>query len=100
MRGMHVPVWLTLMCAAFVIVWGAYRVKLGLRSREAEAKAAERKGLFGMPRRTHLLIGLIYLLLGAGLLAISFGWNPIQFDAGTPEPALPPPGGAVPVEVH
>ena len=103
MRGMHVPVWLTLMCAALVILWGGYRMKLGLRSKEAEARAAERKGLFGMPRRTHLLIGLVYVLLGVGLLAVSFGWNPLTFssDAARPEPGLPSGSPeAVPVDVR
>jgi hypothetical protein len=71
---MRLPLWLTLMCAATVILWGAYRIKLGLRSAEAEAKAREKRGLYGMPRRTHLLIGLVYLLLGLGLIAISQGW--------------------------
>ena len=75
---MRLPAWLTLTCAAMVIVWGAYRIKIGLRSREAEARAAEKKGLFAMPRRTHLLIGTIYLLLGVGLVAVTFGWDPID----------------------
>jgi hypothetical protein len=105
MRGMHVPVWLTLMCAALVIVWGGYRVKLGLRSKEAEAKAAEKRGLFGLPRRTHLLLGLVYVLLGLGLVAISFGWNPLNFGSGSgpgpSEPGLPSGSpGAVPVDVR
>jgi hypothetical protein len=71
---MRLPLWLTLMCASMVILWGAYRIKLGLRSAEAEAAAREKKGIYGMPRRTHLLIGVVYLLLGGGLVAISQGW--------------------------
>ncbi len=103
MPRMSVPPWLTLMCAALVILWGGYRIKLGLRSAAAEAKAVEKKGLFGMPRRTHLLLGLVYVLLGAGLIAISVGWNPLHFEvgAGKAEPPLPPAGGSsVPVDLH
>ena len=74
---MRLPAWLTLTCAAMVILWGLYRIRLGFRSRAAEAKAREKKGLFGMPGRTHVLYGIIYLLLGGGLVAITLGWNPM-----------------------
>jgi len=74
---MRLPAWLTLTCAAMVILSGSYRIKLGLRSRAAEERAREKKGLFGMARRTHILYGIIYLLLGAGLIAITFGWDPM-----------------------
>ena len=80
-RRVRLPAWLTLTCAAMVILWGAYRIKLGLRNASAEEKAREKKGLFGLPRRTHLLIGVIYLLLGAGLIAVTFGWNPVAWES-------------------
>jgi len=86
----HLPAWLTLTCAAMVLLWGGYRIKLGLRGRAAEERAKEKKGLYGLPRRTHLLIGLIYVLLGTGLIAVTFGWNPLA-----PAPKAKP-GGAVP----
>jgi hypothetical protein len=94
-RRVRLPAWLTLTCAAMVILWGAYRIKLGLRTASAEAKAAEKKGLFGLPRRTHLLIGVIYLLLGAGLIAVTFGWNPLAMNE---RPAQPRGDGAIEVE--
>lgn len=97
---MRLPPWLSLTCAAMVILWGAYRIKLGLRSREAEAKAREKKGIFGMPRRTHLLIGLIYLILGGGLVAVTFGWNPLARRAKAPEPVTPAEPGAIEVETR
>ncbi|MCA9680206.1 MAG: hypothetical protein H6709_12535 [Kofleriaceae bacterium] len=74
---MHLPAWITLSCATMVLLWGAYRIKLGVRSAEAERQAIQKKGLFGLPRRTHLLIGVIYLLLGGGLIAVTLGWNPL-----------------------
>jgi hypothetical protein len=91
----RLPAWLTLTCAAMVILWGSYRLKLGLRSAAAEEKAREKKGLFGMPRRTHLLIGVIYLLLGAGLIAVTFGWNPVAWDG---KPKAQPGGDSIEVE--
>lgn len=74
---MRVPVWLTLGVALLVCVFGAYRIRLAFRSDEEDQRARERKGLYAMGRRTHFLIGVVYLLLGAGLVATSFGWNPL-----------------------
>jgi hypothetical protein len=34
-----------------------------------------------MGKRTHLLVGIVYILLGAGLIATSFGWNPFGGSA-------------------
>jgi hypothetical protein len=60
-----------------VTVFGVYRLSLGFRSREQDERARARGGLYGMPRRTQGLIGVVYLLLGAALVATSFGWNPL-----------------------
>jgi len=73
---MRVPVWLTLGVALLVCAFGAYRIRLAFRSDEEDARARARKGLYAMGRRTHLLIGVVYLLLGGALVATSFGWNP------------------------
>ena len=73
---MRIPVWLTLGVAALVMIFGVYRIVLGFRSDEEDQRAKARKGLYGMGRRTHFLIGIVYLLLGGGLVATSFGWNP------------------------
>jgi hypothetical protein len=73
---LRLPIWLTLGIAALVIIFGVYRIILSRRSDDEQERAAARKGLYGMSRRTHLLIGIVYLLLGAGVVAVSFGWNP------------------------
>ena len=75
--GVRIPVWLTLAIAAVVILFGVYRIKLGLtRTDEQEAAAKKRGGLYSMSKRTHLVVGIVYLLLASGLVAVSFGWNP------------------------
>ena len=86
---MRVPVWLTLGIAALVIIFGAYRIRLAFRSDEEDARAKARKGLYAMGRRTHALVGIVYLLLGGALIATSFGWNPFgnAFSGGTETPA-------------
>lgn len=86
---LRLPIWLTLGIAALVIIFGVYRIILSRRSDEEQERAVKRKGLYGMARRTHLLIGIVYLLLGSGLVAASFGWNPFGnfFGPKTEEPA-------------
>jgi len=72
----RIPAWLTLAVSALVIFFGVYRIRLAFRSRDADDRARARGGLFGMARQTQLLIGVVYVLLGAGLVATTFGWNP------------------------
>lgn len=73
---MRIPVWLTLAVAILVIAFGIHRIRLSFRSADEEARARQRKGLYSMGRSTHRLIGIVYLLLGASLVATTFGWNP------------------------
>ncbi len=86
---LRIPVWLTLGVAALVIIFGVYRITLSRRTDEQEAVAKKRKGLYGMARRTHLLIGIVYILLGGGIVAATFGWNPFgsAFGPKTEQPA-------------
>lgn len=99
---MRVPVWLTLGVALLVCVFGAYRISLAFRSDEEDRRAREKKGLYAMARRTHFLIGLVYLLLGGALIATSFGWNPFGGVFGpkssAPNTTSAPLKGGVPVE--
>jgi hypothetical protein len=86
---MRVPVWLTLGVALLVCVFGAYRIRLAFRSDEEDERARAKKGLYAMGRRTHFLIGVVYLLLGSALVATSFGWNPFggMFGPSTQAPS-------------
>ena len=97
---MRIPVWLTLGVAALVIVFGVHRIRLSFRSEEEEARARQRKGLYAMGRRTHRLIGIVYLLLGAALVATSFGWSPFGdlFGPSTAVPKEKPTSTSVPID--
>src|SRR5450432_849812 len=86
---MRLPQWLTLLVAAWVIVFGLYRIKLAMDPKQALKKAEGKKGLFALGRRTQALVGVIYLLLGGALVATSFGWNPM---AGAFAPSTEAPG--------
>ena len=97
---MRIPVWLTLGVAAVVLIFGGYRIYLATRT-PVEGQPAKR-GFYGMGKRTHLVVGIVYLLLGAGLIATSFGWNPfggaIGPDTETPAKDKAPTKGGVPAD--
>ena len=98
---MRVPVWLTLGVALVVCVFGLYRIRLAFRSDAAtEAAGGKKKGLYSMGRRTHALIGIVYLLLGAALVATTFGWNPFGdlFGPATEVPKEKPASRSVPID--
>ena len=75
---MRVPVWLTLGVAVLVIVFGSFRIRLALKKAAPDDGGARLMGggFYKMSSRTHLLIGVVYLLLGGALIATSFGWHP------------------------
>ena len=71
-----VPLWLTILVAAVVITFGLYRLKIAMRSDLEDEKARAKKGLYALPRRTHFLFGILYLLLGAFVIATGLGYRP------------------------
>jgi hypothetical protein len=94
-----VPRWLTLLVAFVVLGFGSFRIWLGMRKvpppveGEAPESAPSRSvfagGFYRMGKRSHLFVGLIYVLLGAALIATSFGFNPFgnAFGPSTEVPA-------------
>ena len=110
---MRIPVWVTLGVALLVIGFGSYRIWLSLRPeppKEEDAKPVTGMpsrslfagGFYRMGKRTHLFVGVIYLLLGAALIATSFGFNPLgdAFGPTTEKPSKDnaPTKGGVPID--
>lgn len=96
---MQLPQWLTIAVAGVVILFGVHRLRISFRSAEAEQKAVARGGLYGQRRRTHRLIGIVYLMLGAALVATSFGWNPLgRWFAPKAATRAPEPGMLAPLK--
>src|SRR3569623_1130637 len=89
--AVRVPVWLTLGVAVLVHDFGVYRIRLALKTPETQSGDGNvmGRGFYRMAPRTHLLIGGVYILLGVGLIATSFGWNPLgnSFGPDTEKPA-------------
>jgi hypothetical protein len=85
----RIPVWLTLGVAGLVLLFGAYRIWLAMRKDDLKVEGDDmpspRRGIYNMSRRSHLFVGIIYLLLGGALIATSFGFNPFGglFGPGT-----------------
>lgn len=71
-----IPRWITFFIAGMVLLFGVYRLYLAWTT-DAETLQA-RKGLYGLPRRTHALFGVLYLLLAGFLIASAFGYNPFR----------------------
>jgi len=100
----RVPVWLTLGVAILVLGFGVFRIRLALKKPDAEDGGAKLMGggFYKMSSRTHLLIGVVYILLAAGLIATSFGWNPIGGafgpDTETPSKDKAPTKTGIPVD--
>lgn len=86
---MHVPAWLAITIACAVILFGCYRLWIAAAGPPDSERTKARRGMLAMPRRTHALIGIIYLLVGGALIATSMGWNP--FRKSTPAKVAPPP---------
>lgn len=75
---MRLPVWLPIALAVLAFTWGAYRIRIAFRSDDEDTRARDgKRGLFALARRTHLLFGVVYLLLGGMLVATALGWNPV-----------------------
>ena len=68
---MVVPVWLTLLVAIVVLAFGGFRIYLATKKPDPEGR-----GFYKMKPTSHAFVGIIYLLLGAALIATSFGWKP------------------------
>jgi uncharacterized membrane protein YidH (DUF202 family) len=67
------PAWVSYIVGAVVILFGVFRIKMGFRSTEENDKAMKRGGLYALPRRTHILIGIVYIALGVYLILLGIG---------------------------
>src|SRR5688572_21229675 len=86
---MRIPLWLTIAAAIFVTGFGAFRIYVATRKPDPNTDPdAPRSGFNRMSSRMNLAMGVLYILLGVGLIAVSAGWNPLggMFAADTKKP--------------
>lgn len=85
---MTVPRWLLFLVAAWVIAFGLFRIFVALRRRPGVTDGPNymRKGLYARSPRTHILFGIVYLILGGFLVATGFGWSPATNLSGCAKP--------------
>lgn len=79
---MILPRWLLFGVAAWVIAFGVFRIAIALRPPRVDGPNFRRKGLFGRAPRSHVLFGVVYLILGGFLIATGLGWAPAADLAG------------------
>jgi|GEM_PF-2800464 len=95
---MEIPQWLMLVIAGLVILFGAYRMFLAVAGPSNEERAKHRRGMLAMSRRSHALVAALYFIVGALLLASSFGFSPFLKKSADPTaPVKPGPGSALPL---
>lgn len=104
---MVLPRWIPFLIAAWVIAFGILRLRIATRKDEDEnednPKPNYRKGgYYARSKRSHMLFGIAYLILGGYCIAMGFGY---QFDIvgscrGKQSQSAPAGDeGAVPVDV-
>ena len=77
---MTVPRWLLFLVAAWVMVFGLFRIYIAVRPRRRDDDGPNfmRKGLYARTPRSHILFGALYVVLGGFLIATGFGWSPVM----------------------
>ena len=79
--GVALPAWIFFLVAVWVIAFGVFRIVVAVRRQKLAAKDPERpnfmkRGLYALSPRTHILFGVVYIVLGGCLVAMGFGWQP------------------------
>lgn len=76
---MLLPRWLFILVAVWVTGFGLFRLYMAIKRLrspgEDDRPNFQKRGLYAMSPRTHILFAVVYLLLGAALWAMSFGWQ-------------------------
>ncbi len=78
---MALPAWVFFLVAVWVMAFGVFRIVVAVKRKRLLESDPERpnlmkRGLYALSPRTHILFGVVYLLLGGCLVAMGFGWQP------------------------
>lgn len=75
---MMLPRWIPFLIAAWVIAFGILRLRIALRKDEPEGSERpnyRKGGYYARSKRSHLLFGVAYLVLGGYCVAMGFGYH-------------------------
>ena len=87
---MSVPPWSLFAIAAWLLLFGAFRIGVGLRGRRQQAENDAPRGLLALSWRRHVVFGVFYLAVGGYLVIMGLGYGvPTAMQADEPV-SLPP----------
>lgn len=97
---MMIPPWVPILVAVWVIAFGIFRIYIATRKieKDPEEPNLRRKGFYARSKRTHILFGIAYLLLGAYCLAMGFGYQVDLIGACMQNQEQPAASDSTPVE--
>jgi hypothetical protein len=75
---MMLPRWIPFLIAAWVIAFGILRLRIAMRKDDAETSDRpnyRKGGYYARSKRSHMLFGISYLVLGAYCIAMGFGYQ-------------------------
>lgn len=87
---MPLPSWAVFAIAAWLFLFGSYRIRLGLRERRAQGGESAPRGLFGPKWIMHLAFGVFYIAAGAYMALLAFGYGAPGGLSGGDDVPLPP----------
>ncbi len=75
---LQIPRWLVFLVAAWVIVFGIFRIYVAIqrgKPEDPERPNFRRKGLYAQSPKRHIVFGVLYVALGGVLIAMGLGYN-------------------------
>jgi hypothetical protein len=72
------PHWLSFVVAAFVAVFGAFRLWMGLMPKQRYAARQGHGAFYRVPQRSHMFIGGLFLLMAIWMVLSSLGHDPLR----------------------
>jgi hypothetical protein len=88
---MVLPRWIPFVVAAWVIAFGILRLRIAFSKDEEDDKKPNyrRRGLYGRSKRSHGVLGALYVLMGCYLVAMGFGFQPDLLGACSAQESAP-----------
>jgi hypothetical protein len=74
---MMLPRWIPFLIAAWVILFGIHRLRIATKKEDPDSERPNYRkgGYYGRSKRSNMLFGIAYLILGAFCVAMGFGYH-------------------------